>query len=292
MIGLLLTCAGVQGAKAQTVSLPLIDSCAQAGALCQQWSSNGNYDPAFDTIRWVMLHCYNRGSADEIFGDLLGCAGGSTLLSTNAGRRQYLNWLMDTVLPLRSDDAWFCQCVNAMVAGYDHYNTNIRAELSIEQFLIENPRCKSLASEFSIDYDNNRRYQIQTWEDTATVDSLKYFDTTLPSFHELGLDTLLHYASVAHYAEAGPTILSDVRITQNPFKNETSLAFEVKREAYVHVEVLDLLGRKIVGAGCDGVFEPGSRVVPLHLRALASSAYYVRISTANNEVRTMKIVKE
>ena len=108
----------------------------------------------------------------------------------------------------------------------------------------------------------------------------------------LGLDTLLNFASVHHYDATGPQIILDAHVTANPFESETSVSLSINREAYLHIDVLDLLGRTLPGAGFEGVFEPGSRVVPLKLSSLTSGTYYIRISTANNELRTFKVEKK
>ncbi|MEO6940895.1 MAG: T9SS type A sorting domain-containing protein [Candidatus Kapaibacterium sp.] len=268
------------------------DTCSNAAALCEQWSSNGNYDAAFDTIRWAIIHCYPRADPAQTLGsELAGCAGRAKLLSSEAGRFQYRNWLLDTVLSLRSDDGWFCFAVGDLTATYYYQGIGMPAALAILKFLIDNPRCAGYRNEFASRYSHGRQSQIVIWQDTAKNADLKYFDSTLPSLHMLGLDTLLHYASVAHYDSPGPAIILDARITSNPFKGGTSVSLSIAREAYLHLEVLDLLGRKIEGAGYDGVFERGSRTIPLHLTSIAAGSYYLRISTANNELRTMKLEK-
>jgi hypothetical protein len=86
--------------------------------------------------------------------------------------------------------------------------------------------------------------------------------------------------------------LLDVRLADNPVTTRTSAIVDVGREAYIHFDVYDILGHKLDGPGYEGVFESGRRSVPLDLSGLASGSYYLRISTANNEVRTIKLVKE
>ncbi len=88
------------------------------------------------------------------------------------------------------------------------------------------------------------------------------FDSTLPSLHDLGLDSLLYdVASGVQPTAAGTQILLKARITTNPFPQSTSLALTVGREAWVKIGVYDLLGREIEGADYSGTFEPGSRTI-------------------------------
>jgi hypothetical protein len=268
------------------------DTCLQALSLGEQWSSFSENDLAYDTIRWYIMHCYLTADPGRTFNALQGCAGSASPLATAYGRSQYVNWLMDTVIKLRSDDGWFCCCVEALTPGYDHYASNMPAELAILKFIIDNPRCAGMRKGLGFAYASERQAQISLWGDTAKNNNMKNFDSSLPSMHDLGLDSLLNTASVHHYDATGPQIILDAHVTANPFETETSVSLSINREAYLHIEVLDLLGRKIEGAGYDGVFEPGNRVVPLKMSSLASGTYYVRISTANNELRTFKVEKK
>lgn len=280
--------------KTQTITrsagLPVHDSCWGLNDDCEYYTSNGKFDSAYSIIRYYIVHCYGQANAERTFADLGGCAGGATPFKTVAGRLQYSNWMLDTVLKLRSDDAWFCNGVNMLTPAYNNYGSDIRAYLAIEKFLVDNPRCSSYASKFGYNYDFERNQQIHVWQDTAKNDSMKYFDSSLPSLHELGLDSLLSRASVHGYEAQGPKIIVSARLRENPFVSRTVLSVKTTREAYLHVEVLDLLGRKLEGAGFEGVFEPGEREVPIDLRHASPGTYYLRITTANNEVQTLKMV--
>ena len=281
----------MRGTKGELASVLPFDTCHNMLTLCEQWTSGGYYDKAYDTIRFYITHCYMNAIPGSTFSALGGCAGGATALSTATGRIGYKVWLLDTVLHLRNDNPWFCLAVRALATAYDNDGSNDPAALAIYKFIIDNPRCASSRSYFGDDYAHIRQQQIHLWQDTAKNNDLKNFDSTLPSMHDLGLDTLLSMASVQRYDAQGPTILEDVRLLENPTVGQTSLRIRIGREAYLHIEVLDLLGRKLDGVAASGVFEPGTRTVPLNLFGLASGTYYVRIYTANNEVRTLKLLK-
>ena len=90
----------------------------------------------------------------------------------------------------------------------------------------------------------------------------------------------------------GTPIILNAHLTADPFSQQTSLSITTSREAYIHVEVFDMLGRQLPGVGYAGTFEPGTRDVPLDLSQAPSGTYYLRLSTANNETRTMKLSKE
>jgi len=104
----------------------------------------------------------------------------------------------------------------------------------------------------------------------------------------LGLDSLLVYASIHTYETLSPNILGSLNVIYN---DGTKLSFDVEREAYLHVDLFDVLGRKIDENG-SGVYEKGHYEIPLKYNSWAAGSYYVRITTANNELRTLKVIKE
>ena len=110
----------------------------------------------------------------------------------------------------------------------------------------------------------------------------------------MGLDSVLKIsASEGVSPEAiGTQILLNAHITSNPFTNATNLSLLIGREAYLHIGVYNLLGQQIDGAGYEGVFEQGSRIIPLTMDAAPPGIYYLRITTANNETQTLKLTKE
>ena len=265
-----------------------LDTCAYAGAIGQSYVADQKWKPAFDTMHWYLSHCYSRAGYDAAW-QLFGSAEGSLTLRMSKDSLQLLKTWLLSERNLNPADGWYCDCIAAFQGVYQ---SDDRASLAIFKFMIDNPRCAG-NPEWGMAYENIRRGQISVWADTAKNNDMKYFDSSLPSMHELGLDSLLMDAAVGtHYEASGPSIIGNVRITANPFVEQTSLSISVNREAYVQIEVFDLLGRKLEGVGYSGVFEQSVRQIPINLTSVASGSYYVRISTANNETRTMKIAKE
>jgi hypothetical protein len=266
------------------------DTCLNALALTEQWTSGGQYDASFDTMRYFFGHCWRDADPARSFSDLGSCAGRSISLSTEKGRLGYRIWLLDTVLKVRNDDPWFCYGILQLTAAYDQYSSNIPAYLAILKFVAENARCAPIRATVGDDYARERQYQIHLWQDTAKPHTT--FDTTLPSLHDLGLDTLLNLAAVHQYDVVGPEIIRDAHLTVNPFKGTTTLSVTVNREAWLQVDVLDLVGRKLEEVSYRGAVEPGTKEIPLRLTDQPTGTYYLRISSANNEVRTLKLLKQ
>ena len=270
-------------------SIEAISSCDSMLAEARSWEYQRNYKPAYDTMRYYIDHCYPTADPDMAFGGLNSSAG--IAVSTTEGRLEIRNWLF-SVLSYRSDDAWFCACVGSI--GLSFGAGNDKAGLALAKFLIDNPRCAFQRKQNGNAYANLRADQVSVWQDTASNPDLRYFDSTLPSMHDIGLDSVLKIAAGAsvHYEALGSQILLSAVLSPNPVTERTSLAISVGREAYVHIEVYDLIGNKLRGVGYEGVFESGSRNVELDLHSLPSGTYYVHISTANNEVRTIRLVKK
>jgi hypothetical protein len=217
------------------------------------------------------------------------------------GRLDERSFLIDA-LKLRNDDAWFCNDVFAIAGTFESPTSNgqnsagdIPAQLAVIKYLIDNPRCAANIDNFAEEYDAERAGQKQLWNDTANVYyKNEVFDSTLPTMQDLGLDSVLMFGAQAgvQYEAIGPQIIGNAQLSPNPTTNGATVTLEIEREAYVHIELFDLLGNKIGQTGFEGVFEPGTSATSLNLEGLPPGSYFVRITTANNEVRTLKLEKE
>ncbi|MEO6939994.1 MAG: T9SS type A sorting domain-containing protein, partial [Candidatus Kapaibacterium sp.] len=72
----------------------------------------------------------------------------------------------------------------------------------------------------------------------------------------------------------------------------TLLRFDLDRAVYLKVDILDELGRTVVGDESGRSYNPGRHELPLDLSGQASGAYYLRISLGDGEVRTLKLIKK
>jgi hypothetical protein len=105
----------------------------------------------------------------------------------------------------------------------------------------------------------------------------------------------------AGVAEAVPdSIINYVTSSPNPTGESTIITFGLNQEAYVKINLFDILGNPVSGGrvpgsggeGFEGLFEPGNHEVPLSLQGLPSGTYFARILTAYGNVATVKLVKE
>jgi len=276
------------------VPFPLLsndsDSCANTFDAVYLWEQNQeNYGSCYDTMQWYIRHCYQNANAGETWGAYNDSW--SAVLNFPGERDSIFNFVLYG-LGLRSDDVWFCLGVPLLMVKYvdSRENINYPACRAIDRFLMDNPRCAWNYDSDSTDYSNLLSDQWNVWSDSSH--SPEVFDSTIPTLQQIGLDTLLQFAAVASYTTLGPQIILDASVTDNPFQSSTSVSLSIGREAYITTGVYNILGVQVAGAGYGGVFEQGSRTIPIDMSYAPAGTYYVRISTANNEVRTLKLMKE
>jgi hypothetical protein len=138
------------------------------------------------------------------------------------------------------------------------------------------------------EYVQGRLSQLQSWLNDTTV----ALDTTLPSMHQLGLDSILNlHLGVPLARSPFASELASFTMSQNPFKTTTTFHFDLDRETYMKAEVYDELGRMVIGDGSGHSYDPGKHQIPIDLSGFASGAYYLRISLGDGETRTIKMVK-
>ncbi len=259
-------------------------------------TSDGQDREGYDTMRyWYIPHCYSIANAGATSGALDGSAQIGVVMTNVDSLLNFRNFVLHC-LTLRKDDAWFCAFVADLIGTYTDsnniYEPNYRADRAILQYLMDNPRCASGYSGDSTEYWQLLITQYDIWQDTARGKAV--FDSTVPTMQELGLDSVLIINGEAGvtYAEPTPQIIMSASVLENPFQNSTSILLSIGREAYVTIQVFDILGHQIEGAGYASVFEQGNVTIPINMTNAPPGTYLVRISTANNETQTLKLTKE
>lgn len=280
---------GNDGKPLGQLSDSTMDSCDWAEAMAMNYSGGEKWQLAYDTIRYFFNHCYYRYNTNGDWSDIFGNIEHAILVEEPDSTLAMRSWLMSIRNVKATDPSWYCDVV-AAIAGT--YYENAFDVLAIYKFLIDNPHCPGAAVLYNREYNMGMQDTFTVWAGSDPHPNTDTFDSTLPSLHDLGLDSLLNdVASGVEPTASGTQIILGARVTANPFPSATGLSLSVSREAYVTIQVFDLLGRKVDGAGYAGVFEQGSREIPLDMSNAPPGAYYVRISTANDEVRTLKITK-
>jgi hypothetical protein len=157
-------------------------------------------------------------------------------------------------------------------------------------WLLHNTTCDtpSLGKE----YELTRTQQIQQWENNPTYYKLDTSLIPLDSIQPGLLELLERHLLNATVSGTPPSIISEATANPNPTGDGTIITFSMAKEAYVRINLFDILGNAVTTPGYEGLFEPGNHEVPLSLQGLPSGTYFARILTAYGNVATVKLVKE
>ena len=79
--------------------------------------------------------------------------------------------------------------------------------------------------------------------------------------------------------------------TESPFRNETELYFEISQPVALKIDLLDLLGRELGHPASGQLFTAGKHYADVLGDNLPPGTIYERLTAANGEVRTIKLVK-
>jgi len=206
----------------------------------------------------------------------------------------FRTWLISALAWNPHDPTYFCADVEQIAfadtnRSYVAGNTALNKGMSVLYWLIHNPLCDNPDDDEL--YTGSRGSQLREWRDNQ--DTTKPLDTTIYSMHDLGLDSVLKYAAMLGvHSGHSETIIMNPSAYPNPMGKSTVVSFGISREAYVKVEVFDLLGHLAATNGFESVLEPGTYSIPISLATLPAGTYYARIMSTYGEAQTVKLVKE
>ena len=208
---------------------------------------------------------------------------------------RYRTWLESVLYLNRVDPEYFCICVENIAGTFVSSKDTTEQlgwvatnkSLAVLKGLLDHTPCDTQM--LRRDYTQARKGQYETWLNGTTIK----LDTTLPSMHDLGLDSILnlHFSGVGSQPTLYAGVLSSMAVSENPLRKTTLLRFDLDRAVYLKVDVLDELGRTVLGDESGHSYNPGRHELPLDLSGQASGAYYLRVSLGDGEVRTLKLIK-
>jgi hypothetical protein len=256
----------------------------------QEWQQS------YDTTKAFIEHCYNDPRAPSTFNDFSASRQQLERSDSTLWLQSEL-WLESVLYLNTTNPEYFCKCVEAMqvgpatdTGGEEQYWIDQNKGLALLRWLIQNTTCDTplLQNEFN----GTRASQYEDWLNDTTVP----LDTTIPSLASLGLglDTLLakHFLYVNSVRQPQPGIISNATANPNPANSGTVISFSIRQEAYVKIELFDVLGHEVSSYDYESLFEPGNKSVSFSLAGLTSGTYFARIMTAYGEVQSVKLVKE
>ncbi len=272
------------------------ESCDSLRFKIWNYTGPGQVQQCYDTTMKFIETCYNDYFAPSMFQEFSASRQTLEVSDTSLWLQAQL-WLESVLYLNTTNPEYFCACVEAMqvadpndTGGEEQGWINLNKALAIDEWLVQNTTCDTPFIENEI--KGARASQYEDWLNDTSVP----LDTTIPSIASLGLglDTLLAkhllYESVSETPQPG--IISNPTAYPNPTGSGTVISFGISKEAYVKIELFDVLGHEVGSAGFESLFEPGNKSVPLSLAGLASGTYFARIQTAYGEAQSVKLVKQ
>ena len=259
---------------------------------------NHDWEPMYDTGKKFIEMCANYENGQGDFNSVFGDIGGGMMALAPQDTSIFIEtrkWLESVLYLNTTDPNYFCLCVNYIGGTFRSVSDTTETltwksencGLAIERWLWENdPQCDT--QDMKRNYNATRFSQREDWLNDTNV----LYDTTLPSMAQLGLDTILSKHLLMSVSKPPQGFITNVSASPNPVTTGTVISFGIRKEAYVKIEVFDILGNRVSSAGFESLFEPGNKAVPISLQGLPSGTYFARILTAYGEVQTVKLVKE
>jgi|GEM_PF-1380424 len=261
-----------------------------------EYANNSQWLLAYDTLTKFIETCPHDPNAPGAFVTI--ATADAHLGQDDETRAKFLSWLESVLYLNTTDPEYFCQCVREISgtlplphdtsAGATSRGTNIT--LAVWQWLLQNTTCDT--PHLWKDYEGSRLTQLQQWQNDPTAYKL---DTTLKPLDSLSpglLELLEKHFLYADVPDNFTGIISNASAYPNPTGDGTVLSFGISKEAYVKIDLFDVLGHELSQPGFESLFEPGNKSVPISLASLAPGTYYARIVSAYGEVQTVKLVKE
>ncbi len=261
-------------------------TCGRLFGLGQAYQVTGEWRASRDTLEYYIEHCANDTGSFRAL-QCIRTAVTNNLADDSLKTYRLREWLKSVLYLNKWDPNYCCQCLWTIGECYGSTNPS----LTVLKYLIDDPKCMSFRKNNIDEYNSGRSWQWQNYLSSGFDTSVVHLDTTLPSLHQLGLDSLLNLASVAT-EDAGPRSIFNVHTSNNPFGIGTEVMFELSSTAYVRFGIYDQLGRNVQGEEMGHVYGPGAHRFMVDGKTLANGTYYARLSTPTGEVRTVKLIKK
>ncbi len=271
--------------------------CAQKAWATSLLSQGDDNQKTYDSSRFIIDHCYPYNRLEGIrLGSFFGEAGGALQYISNDPNRwpPFRDWLKK-VLYYNLDSNYYCSDVDAILATMQYFNAergyDRNGALAIVKFLADSHRCPGMID--SNTWSITRSEQYTDWRDSSHSGHINPLDTTLPSLEGLDLQILRgpQFAAVKDaFTPSTKTKLEYFTVSENPFKEETTLRFGLADAEYMKIEIYDLLGNKVYSDS--KLFGEGDEEWRIDGKLFERGTLYARLMAMNGEIKTVKLVHE
>jgi hypothetical protein len=272
--------------------------CSQKAEATYYLAQTRDNQKTYDSSRYVIDHCaiYTflfPGHVASFFGEATGALGE---ISNDPTRwLPYRDWLKK-VLYYNMDSDYYCSDVGAIIVSMQYFNAERGVDrngtLAIIKYLQDSHLCGGHFFMVPWFWTQTRIDQHDYWRDTAKNPQIP-LDTTLPLLEDLNLQILRgpQYAAVKNaFSPSTNNKINYLSVSENPFKEATTLNFELSDAEYMKIEIFDLLGNKIYSDS--KLFNGGDEQWQIDGKNLARGSFYARLSTMGGEVKTVKLIHE
>ncbi len=288
--------------KGECKTLSEIDTLPDSCQATFNWARNNDQSVAtapyvIDTMERYILTCPKT--------DTQYLQGLSVLLSatdwwdngpgTNAN--QSLRTYLESVMGRDKSWTWLCDILFEIRSTYENQiPSDYNAAVAVLDYMICCSPCIEHDSAGEAGFWQDRAEQrIQediVFQDTVRDSLLTPIDTSEPTMHDLGLDSLVQYFGELGVQNASAeNIITNPSAFPNPTGDGTVISFGTSKGAYVIIALYNVLGQQAASQGFQNMMQPGNHEVPISLQGLPSGTYYARIQTSFG-IQTVKLVKE
>lgn len=242
---------------------------------------------AYDLGKAFVEHCAGWGPEIYEFSDL---SEYNYYRSSDPCRfKEFIEWLKN-VLYLTNDSNFYCSDVFTIVRQLSKDNCGIefnwKGQITVMKYMVDSKKCLMDSLYFdSLLIPNTWQYGYSSWLDTVVNPLKTPFDSTLPSLEDLGLGILLGKSDVQQLTNNEIFVIA---VSQNPFSDQVSLQIEINVPTFLTIEIYDVIGKKF--DLIKKYIDKGNSTWIIYAHDLPKGLLYLRVSTLNNQVKTVKLI--
>ncbi len=272
-----------------------IDPCQASLYYAQQnYASIVTAPSVVDTMEHYVETC---AKVDSNYIEGIGLLWSAAGWSGGPGFWQTLRTWLESVMGRDKSQTWLCTMLGDIQNTYENQDpSDYNDAVAVLDYEICCSPCTTHDSAYESSFWQDRAgLRIQediVFQDTVRDSLLTPIDTSEPTMHDLGLDSLVQYFGELGVQNASAeNIITNPSAYPNPTGDGTVISFGTTKGAYVIIALYNVLGQQAASQGFQNMMQPGNHEVPISLQGLPSGTYYARIQTSFG-IQTVKLVKE
>lgn len=291
------TCGSGTGFKIGGSQLPQVASsqnCESILTAGRGFTQLSKYQEAYQKFREYIESCFNEYHAWLAFSEMTD-ANTHRIPDTLGKNLEYRDWLKQVLYYNTSDPLYYCEDLRAIYSSYLGFDradgADMNAARAIARYILDSTNCDHMKESLSTQIKNQITAYLEIWRDTVTDSVATPFDTTTPTIDELGLSIIRKGQNYVLPDYILVEAIHNITAIPNPVGDQLTIEYELKENCISNIEIHDLLGREI--SRTDRNFElKGKQSRQFNTASWEAGTYFVRITTSQGEVKTIKVFKE